>query len=119
MDKNEQRMKMIGACIQNKRKATGYTQDEVSDHLNISTKSYSAYEQGKSVPDLIRLIQIAEFFKCRLDELVVGISPKPDDQAQYIASLLQGLKRADRLHIVKIVERIVLIAKDKAKVTSI
>jgi transcriptional regulator with XRE-family HTH domain len=119
MDKNEQRMKMIGACIQNKRKATGYTQDMVSDHLKISTKSYSAYEQGKSVPDLMRLIQIAEFFKCRLDELVVGISPKPDDQAQYIASLLHGLKRADRLHIVKIVERIVLIAKDKAKVTSI
>lgn len=119
MDKNEQRMKMIGACIQNKRKETGYTQDMVSDYLKITTKSYSAYEQGKSVPDLMRLIQIAEFFECGLDELLVGISPKPDDQAKHIASLLHGLKRADRLHIVKIVERIVLIAKGKAKVTSI
>jgi len=119
MDKNEQRMKMIGACIQKKRKETGYTQDMVSDYLKITTKSYSAYEQGKSVPDIMRLIQIAEFFQCRLDELLVGISPRPDDQAQHIASLLHGLKRADRLHIVKIVERIVLIAKGKAKLTSI
>lgn len=118
MDKNEQRMKMIGACIQSKRKKTGYTQEMVADHLEISTKSYSAYEQGKSVPDILRLIQIAEFFQCRLDELIVGISPKPDDQAQHIASLLHGLKRADRLHIVKIVERIVLVANGKAKITN-
>lgn len=85
----------------------------IAQYLNITTKSYSAYEQGKSVPDLMRIIQIAEFFQCRLDELLVGISPKPDDQAMHIASLIHGLKRADRLHIVKIVERIVLIAKGK------
>ncbi len=119
MNKKEQRMKMIGACIQNKRNETGYTQEQVADHLDITTKSYSAYEQGKSVPDIIRLIEIAEFFQCRLDELLTGISTKPDDQAQHIASLLHGLKRADRLHIVKIVERIVLIAKGKAKLTSL
>jgi len=91
----------------------------VSEHLGITTKSYSAYEQGKSVPDLMRLIQIAEFFECGLDELLVGTSPRPDDQAKHIASLLHGLKRVDRLHIVKIVERIVLISKGKAKLTSL
>ena len=118
MEKNEQRMKMIGSSIQNKRKKSGYTQDEVSDYLGITTKSYSAYEQGKSVPDILRLIQIAEFFQCGIDELLVGISPKPDDQAQHIASLLRGLKRTDRLHIVRIVERIVLLAKGKVKLSN-
>lgn len=37
-------------------------------------------------------------------------------QAKHIASLLHGLKRADRHHIVKIVEKIVLIAKGKIKI---
>lgn len=116
MTKEEQRKKMIGACIKHKRQETGYTQEMVSERLNMATASYARYETGNSTPDIMRLIRIAEIFECGLDELLVGISPKPDDQAKYIASLLQGLKRADRLHIVKIVERICLISKGKSKI---
>ena len=116
MDKQEQRKKMIGACIKDKRNETGYTQEHVAEYLGITSTAYARYETGSAVPDIMRLLDISEFFKCGLGELLMGISPKPDDQAQYIASLLQGLKRADRLHIVKIVERIVLISKGKAKI---
>ena len=99
MDKNEQRLKMIGASIKRMREKSGYS---VADYLKI--------------PGILRLIEIAEYFECGLDELLVGISPAPDDQAKHIASLLHGLKRADRHHIVKIVEKIVLIAKGKIKI---
>jgi len=114
--KDEQRKKVIGNRIQRKRKETGYSQAIVAERLGITEKTYGTHEQGTSAPDILRLIRIAEIFECKLDELLVGISPKPDDQAKHIASLLQGVKRADRLHIVKIVERICLISKGKAKI---
>ena len=116
MDKNEQRLKMIGASIKRMREKSGYSQVMVATHLDITEKTYSEYERGKTQPPLLKLIAIAEFFECGLDELLVGISPAPDDQAKHIASLLHGLKRADRHHIVKIVEKIVLIAKGKIKI---
>ena len=116
MDRDEQRLKMIGASIKRKREESGYSQKLVAEHLVITEKTYSEYERGKTAPGILRLIEIAEYFECGLDELLVGISPAPDDQAKHIASLLHGLKRADRHHIVKIVEKIVLIAKRKIKI---
>lgn len=116
--KDIQRLQVIGKSLQKLRLKTGYSQEEVSERLNITSKSYGAYEQGTSTPDILRLIQIAEIFECELDELLVGISSKPDDQAKHIASLLQGVKRADRLHIVRIVEKICLISKGKSKIDS-
>ena len=111
-----QRLQVIGKSLQKRRIKTGYSQEEVADRLKITPKSYGAYEQGTSTPDLLRLIQIAEIFECEIGELLGGISSKPDDQAKHIASLLQGVKRIDRPHIVKIVEKICLISKGKAKI---
>lgn len=115
-DKQAQRMKVIGLSMQKRRLKTGYSQEEVADRLGITPKSYGAYEQGKHPPDILRLIQIAEIFECEIEQLLTGISSKPDDQAKHIANLLQDVKRADRLHIVKIVERICLISTGKAKI---
>jgi len=111
-----QRLKVIGKSLQKQRIKTGYNQPQVAERLGIEPASYARNETGKSTPDILRLIRLAEIFECELDELLIGISSKPDDQAKYIASLLQGVKRADRLHIVKIVERICLISKGKSKI---
>lgn len=119
MKKDEEKLKMIGASLKRKREETGYTQEMVAEHLNITSTAYARYEAGKAKPDILRLIHIAEFFECGLDELLVGISPKPDDQAKHMASLLHGLKRSERMQIVKIFENIVLLAKGKSKVKSI
>ncbi|MBB1075404.1 helix-turn-helix transcriptional regulator [Rhodoferax sp. 4810] len=116
MTKDEQRKKMIGVCIQRKRLEAGYTQEIVSEKLNLALASYARYETGNATPNILMLIRIAEIFECGLDELLVGISTKPDDQAKYITNLLQDVERADRLHIVKIVERICLISKGKSKI---
>jgi transcriptional regulator with XRE-family HTH domain len=114
--KDQQRLEVIGNCLKKQRVKTGYSQEEVAHRLGITSKSYGEYERGDATADILRLIQIAEVFECGLDELLVGISSKPDDQAKHIASLLQGIKRIDRLHIVKIVEKICLISKGKAKI---
>ncbi|WP_374555164.1 helix-turn-helix domain-containing protein [Aquitalea pelogenes] len=116
--KDLQRLKVIGKSLQKQRNKTGYSQEEVADRLQITPKSYGAYEQGTATPDILRLIQIAEVFECDIDELLIGISSKSDDQAKHIATLLKGVKRADRLHIVRIIEQICLISKGKAKIDS-
>lgn len=111
-----QRLKVIGNCLQKRRLKTGYSQEEVAARLGITPKSYGEYERGDSAPNILRLIQIAEIFECEIGQLLGGISSKPDDQAKHIADLLKGVKRIDRLHIVKIVEKICLISKGKAKI---
>ena len=116
--KDLQRLKVIGKSLQKQRLKTGYSQEEVADRLGITPKSYGDYERGDATPDILRLIRIAEIFQCQIEELLTGISSKPDDQAKQIAILLQGVKRIDRLHIIKIVEKICLISKGKAKIDS-
>lgn len=44
MDKNEQRLKMIGASIKRMREKSGYSQVMVADYLKITEKTYSEYE---------------------------------------------------------------------------
>jgi hypothetical protein len=116
--KDLQRLKVIGKSLQKQRLKTGYSQEEVADRLGITPKSYGDYERGDATADILRLIRIAEIFECQIEELLTGISSKPDDQAKQIAILLQGVKRIDRLHIIKIVEKICLISKGKAKIDS-
>jgi transcriptional regulator with XRE-family HTH domain len=118
MNKRDQHKKIIGASIKRKRQETGYTQDMIAERLNITTPSYARYETGSSVPDILRVIEIADIFECGIEELLVDISPRSNDQAKNIANMLLGVKRADRVHILKIVEKICLISKGKSKIES-
>ena len=54
------------------RKSQGYTQQEVADHLNISNKTISKWEQGKGYPDLTLLPVLAEFYQVSVDEILAG-----------------------------------------------
>ena len=54
------------------RKSQGYTQQEVADHLNISNKTISKWEQGKGYPDLTMLPVLAEFYRVTVDEILAG-----------------------------------------------
>lgn len=54
------------------RKSQGYTQQEVADHLNISNKTISKWEQGKGYPELTMLPVLAEFYQVSVDEILAG-----------------------------------------------
>lgn len=49
------------------------SQIQVANMLNIKQSSYSAYENGKSSPDLATLAKLAEIFHTTTDELL-GVS---------------------------------------------
>lgn len=51
------------------RKYKGLTQSELSDILNVNRVTIGDYERGKSEPSLIKLKEIAGFFRCDIDVL--------------------------------------------------
>ncbi|MEG0276015.1 MAG: helix-turn-helix transcriptional regulator [Coprobacillus sp.] len=54
------------------RKQKGYSQEELAYQLGISRQSVSKWESGVSLPELDRLVEIADLYEVSLDELVRG-----------------------------------------------
>lgn len=62
----------IADKIKNARIQTGYTQEQVAEKLLVSRQTISNWENGKSLPDIISIIQMSELYELSLDELVKG-----------------------------------------------
>ena len=56
------------------RKKYGYTQEEVSQHLNIQRQTYSNYENATRTPPLDIIIALADLYHVSIDYLVCGSS---------------------------------------------
>lgn len=52
------------------RQQVGLTQLQLADMLNYSDKAVSKWERGESIPDLRVLIQLAEIYHIKLDDIV-------------------------------------------------
>ena len=63
------------------RTQLGLSQLELAEKLGVSRQSVSKWETGQSVPDLEKLIKLADLFGISVDELVrEGEWPQPEDQ---------------------------------------
>lgn len=62
--------KALGERIQQRRQQHGFSQQYVSEKLNLSTSFYSRVERGEKVASLETLIRIANFFGFSLDFLL-------------------------------------------------
>lgn len=47
-----------------------YTQQQISDRLNISRQAYSNYETGQRSPDIDTLIRLTEIYGVTLEQLI-------------------------------------------------
>ena len=52
------------------RKKKNLTQEQVAKYLNISQRTYSGYELGKSEPTIETLKKLADFFSTTIDYIV-------------------------------------------------
>ena len=52
------------------RKKCGWSQEDLAEKLGVSRQSVSKWETGQSVPDLDKLIKLADLFGISVDELV-------------------------------------------------
>lgn len=60
---------VIGENIKRLRKQQEIKQAVLASKLNIGRQTLSAYERGVTLPDILALIEIADYFGVSLDEL--------------------------------------------------
>lgn len=73
--------KTIGSFISALRRASGMTQREFAERLNVSDKSVSRWERDECAPDLTLIPVIAEIFGVTCDELLRGERKSPTESA--------------------------------------
>lgn len=103
----------VGESIKRCRDLMGLTQDEVGEILEIGTEAVSRMERGITVPTITRLAELADIFKCTIDDILGKSSTRADDQAEYIAKLLATLPTEDREMVVEVVEKVTERLKDR------
>ncbi|WP_208560797.1 helix-turn-helix domain-containing protein [Marinilactibacillus kalidii] len=62
----------VGQRIKERRNELGMTQDQVAEYLGITRQTISNWENGKSYPDIERIIRLSELYTLSLDELLKG-----------------------------------------------
>jgi transcriptional regulator with XRE-family HTH domain len=105
--------KNVAESIKLCRERTGLSQEEVGERLEIGAEAVSRIERGISIPTLIRLVELADIFKCPIEDLLNGGSTLALDQAGYIAKLITALPTDDRAMVVDVVEKICERLKDR------
>ena len=69
----------IGAYLKELRKDKAITQEQLADILNVSRRTVSRWETGSNLPDLDLLIELADFYKVDLRQLLEGEANPEDD----------------------------------------
>jgi transcriptional regulator with XRE-family HTH domain len=85
--------KLIGARIKHIRMKKGFTQDELSEEINISSKYLSSIERGKENPTLNTIIKLSEALGVDVDELFHHI--EIEDPSKRKTLLMSLLDKAD------------------------
>lgn len=61
---------MLADKIISERKRCGFNQEELADKLGVSRQAVSKWESAQAMPDIARVIQMAELFGCTTDYLL-------------------------------------------------
>lgn len=70
------------------REQHGYTQDALASELYVSRQAISQWENGKSSPDVDKLVALAQLYSISVDELLgaAPVSPVDKDSAKKVPS---------------------------------
>ena len=52
------------------RKASGLSQEELADKLNVARQTVSKWELGETTPEMNKLIELSDLFDVSIDEMV-------------------------------------------------
>lgn len=62
----------IGLFLKALRKEKNLTQEELAEKLNVSNRTVSRWETGNNMPDIGKLIEIADFYEISIPEIIDG-----------------------------------------------
>lgn len=64
--------KKIGLFLKALRKEKGFTQEQLAEHFQVSNRTISRWETGSNMPDLSMLVELADFYKLDISEIING-----------------------------------------------
>ena len=62
----------IGKKLKDARLHSGLTQEKAAEELNVSRQTISNWENEKSYPDIISVIELSNLYSISLDDLLKG-----------------------------------------------
>ena len=62
----------VGIFLKKLRKEKKLTQEDLAEHLNVSSRTISRWETGNNMPDIGMLYEIASFYNVSIPEIVDG-----------------------------------------------
>lgn len=86
--------------IMEERKRNGWSQEEFAEQLGVSRQSVSKWESAQSVPDLNRILQMAEIFGVSTDYLLKDEM----ERKQEMVTLAESVETAEKLRSVSMEE---------------
>ena len=89
----------LGETIYRLRTEKNMSQGDLADALDVSRQSVSKWENGNAVPDLEKLMKLAELFGITLDELVGREVPRQQE--------VSGTSAPQKLHLASPLKKIV------------
>lgn len=98
--------KRLGKAIAKKRKAAGFTQDQVAEHLGIGKEAFSRIERGVVGASVAKLYALADLFKCGVETFLIEGSRRLTDQMESIDRAMTDLSPGDRHFVVQLVQQL-------------
>jgi transcriptional regulator with XRE-family HTH domain len=96
----------IGERIIELRSELGITQTQLASLLEVSRQAVSKWENGQSVPDSSRMIQLAELLKTDIEYLTTGRSVVPT-RPPVVLETVKTIEKVVEKPIIQVVEKIV------------
>nr|WP_296957381.1 helix-turn-helix transcriptional regulator [uncultured Mediterraneibacter sp.] len=100
----------IGKKLKDARMNSGFTQEAVAEKINVSRQTISNWENEKSYPDIISVIELSKLYSISLDDLLKGDEKMMEhlEESTNIVKSNQKLIRAIILNIVIVILLITL-----------
>ena len=84
----------IGNKINQLRKLSGMTQEQLAEKLNVSRQTISKWESGSSTPDIESVVKVSEIFQVSLDDLLkegeASVTNKNDERITVKPQIISG-----------------------------
>ena len=88
---NDEKLKnQLGSNLVMYRKRSGLTQAKLAEQLNYSDKAVSKWERGESMPDVLTLVQLAELFGVKVDDLLCDPNEIPENTGGPIEHVMEA-----------------------------
>lgn len=105
--KHQEINQLIGKTIAKYRQQKGLTQEQLAEILNLGNETISRMERGLIMPNVARLLELAEIFDCSAADLLGSSSLRTNDHSRQIEELLTDLSENDRLFLMDFLTRLV------------